>query len=155
MNIIDKIYDLFHQEFKIIQNDSYGINDINLRERINNCGNRLPIINNDNKSVISEIFYFENIITYDCDYCHTKSQNEFKNNYIKFNLKEISNYHNSKNELNIIDCFDYLTRNQNENITCKCMCNSTYSFYRIKSIQKILTIILDRGIDFNDGILFI
>ena len=154
LNIIDKIYDLFHQEFKIIQNDSYGINDINLIERINNCGNNLPIINNDNKSVMSEIFYFENIITFDCDYCHTKSQNEFKNNYIKFNLEEISDYHNSNNELNLIDCFDYLTRNQNENITCECMCNSTYSFYRIKSVQKILTIILDRWIDFNDGIKF-
>ena len=154
LNIIDKIYDLFHQEFKIIQNDSYGINDINLRERINNCGNRLPIIINDNKSVISEIFYFINIITFDCDYCYKQSQNEFKNNYIKFNLEEINKYYNSINELNIIDCFDYLTRNQNENITCECMCNSTYSFYRIKSVQKILTIILDRGIDFNDGIKF-
>ena len=101
LNIIDKIYDLFHQEFKII-----------------NSGNRLPIINNDNKSVISEIFYFENIITFDCDYCHKKSQNEFKNNYIKFNLEEISDYYNSKNELNIMDCFDYLTRNQNENKIC-------------------------------------
>ena len=154
LNIIDKIYDLFHQEFKIIQNDSYGINDINLIERINNSGNRLPIINNDNKSVISEIFYFINIITFDCDYCYKQSQNEFKNNYIKFNLEEINKYYNSKNELNIIDCFNYLTRNQNENITCECMCNSTYSFYRIKSVQKILTIILDRGIDFNDGIKF-
>ena len=111
--------------------------------------------NKDGISMISEIFYFQNIISYQCQRCKNVEYKSSIDNHIKFELTQISPFCNSQKDLNIINCFNYLISQKNENNICSfCRNNNSISYFRLYSINDILTIILDRGKDFKDDIKF-
>ena len=111
------------------------------------------------KSIVSDIFYFQDLIT-------NQSQNTGKilnykssmRNNIIFPLKEIIKFKNNSSELNIFDCFDYLTSKKiaiNDDGYYYNKNNSVNSIYSINSTKEILTIYLDREDDFKNEINFI
>ena len=111
------------------------------------------------KSIVSDIFYFQDLIT-------NQSQNTGKilnykssmRNNIIFPLKEIIKFKNKSSELNIFDCFDYLTSKKiaiNDDGYYYNKNNSVNSIYSINSTKEILTIYLDREDDFKNEINFI
>ena len=146
--IIPFIYNNLHKE--LVLND--------LREKGNhNINNNLNPQNLAKiKSKISEIFYIYLVNIFKCSNC----QNIIKENtsiykYFEFNLKEILAFKKDKKELNIFDCFDCLNINKTVNYLClKCSNRNINSFYKIEPKNEILTIILDRGINFQDNITF-
>ena len=159
---IENIYKILHDELKVIDPNQ---NSIIINQDINSPNPQIELINASNKfykdgiSIISKIFYFQNLITFWCNNCNRIiSYKSYINNHFIFYIKDIYNSLNGKNSINIYDCFEYLTSNKKENIICKnCSynrINSTYSNYRIDSTKEILTIILDRGKDFIDNEIF-
>ena len=78
-------------------------------------------------------------------------------NNIIFPLKEIIKFKNKSSELNIFDCFDYLTSKKiaiNDDGYYYNKNNSVNSIYSINSTKEILTIYLDREDDFKNEINF-
>ena len=157
---IGNIYNLLHQELKQIDpNQNYMI----ITQDINKLDYKKELMNVSNKfkrngiSIISDLFYFPDITTITCQNCgRIFEYKSITNNNIIFPLKDISNFKNLHQQLNIIDCFDYLTRNKNIDKICP-NCNrnnSSFSYYRISSTKEILTIILDRGKNFENDIFF-
>ena len=157
---IGNIYNLLHQELKQIEpNQNYMI----ITQDINKLDYKKELMNVSNKfkrngiSIISDLFYFPDITTITCQNCgRIFEYKSITNNNIIFPLKDISNFKNLHQQLNIIDCFDYLTRNKNIDKICP-NCNrnnSSFSYYRISSTKEILTIILDRGKNFENDIFF-
>ena len=147
-NIQEIIPFLFHQmhlELKVnnYQQKNQIIPNQELSRALNN-------FNKDGISMISEIFYFQNIISYQCQRCQNEEYKSSIDNHIKFKLTQVSC--NSQKDLNIIDCFNYLI---SQKYDCSfCRNNNSISCFRFYSINDILTIILDRGKDFKDDIKF-
>jgi len=157
---IGNIYNLLHQELKQIDpNQNYMI----ITQDINKLDYKKELMNVSNKfkrngiSIISDLFYFPDITTITCLNCgRIFEYKSITNNNIIFPLKDVCNFKNLPQQLNIIDCFDYLTRNKNIDKICP-NCNrnnSSFSYYRISSTKEILTIILDRGKNFENDIFF-
>ena len=156
LNIIEKLYNLLHNKFKtnnyneIIMNQNNN-NNVELNNELLRALNEF---NKEGKSIVSNIFLFQDIITYQCDFCNKQKYKSSINNHIIFDINEISQ-DISKKELNIIDCFNSLTTNKNEAKECEdCKNNVVYSYYRINSIKEVLTIILNRENNNNDDIKF-
>ena len=120
-----------------------------------------------NKSIISDTFYFEEIIMNKCRNCGIITANCEMNNSFNFILDDILNFklnNNNNNcqrfnKVNLYDCFDFLTSEKQNYILCK-KCNyknNCPSCYYINTPPEIMTIILDRrtnnfidfGIDFK------
>ena len=65
-------------------------------------------------SIISDIFYYQNITTFKCQNCQKKLlYKSHINNHIIFPLKLIK-FNYSNDNLNIYDCFDWLISDNNE-----------------------------------------
>ena len=157
---IGNIYNLLHQELKQIDpNQNYMI----ITQDINKLDYKKELMNVSNKfkrngiSIISDLFYFPDITTITCQNCgRIFEYKSITNNNIIFPLKDVCNFKNLHQQLNINDCFDYLIRNKNIDKICP-NCNrnnSSFSYYRISSTKEILTIILDRGKNFENDIFF-
>ena len=157
---IGNIYNLLHQELKQIDpNQNYMI----ITQDINKLDYKKELMNVSNKfkrngiSIISDLFYFPDITTITCQNCgRIFEYKSITNNNIVFPLKDVCNFKNLHQQLNINDCFDYLIRNKNIDKICP-NCNrnnSSFSYYRISSTKEILTIILDRGKNFENDIFF-
>ena len=112
------------------------------------------------ESKISDIFYFHKVDTYICKQCKNIIREiPYINNYIEFHLKNIFNLKKEKKPLNIFDCFDYFDclNNNDNNVNSRCLkCSNTNIniFQKIEPKNEILTIILDRGNNFQDNITF-
>ena len=131
--IIDYLYINMHDELK---ENNLSNNNIFINNRsLNQTGE---------DSIIKKIFYFYNTIYYKCSVCNNNSSNISFMNIISFPLNIISKYKKSKKLLNISDCFDYFISTQN--IECPNCTNRSNSYYysKIKSINEILTIVIDR-----------
>ena len=134
-----------HSELKV--NNYQQKNQIMPNQELSRALNNF---NKDGISMISEIFYFQNIISYQCQRCQNEEYKSSIDNHIKFKLTQVSC--NSQKDLNIIDCFNYLI---SQKYDCSfCRNNNSISCFRFYSINDILTIILDRGKDFKDDIKF-
>jgi len=157
---LGNIYKMLHEELKQIdQNQNYmiitqDINKLDYQKELMNVSNEFK---RKGTSIISDLFYFPDITTIKCKNCGRIFKYEsITNNNITFPLKEVSNFKNFPGSLNINDCFDYLTSYKKVNMICP-NCNrnnSSYSYYRISSTKEILTIILDRGKNFENDIIF-
>ena len=155
---VEHIYKILHEELKQNPNE----NSIRISQDSNNPNPNIEIQNVSNKyikdgtSIILDLFYLQNITTFICYQCHkVLSYESFINNHIIFNLKEIYKIKNSPYELKITDCFDYLIRNEKQNgMKCPNCLNITHSFFKICSVNDILTVILDRGEDFQNHDIF-
>ena len=156
----DSIYNIF---FEMIQqnnvNNEYFSNLINVikKDTLLNIINiiydklrkeEIKLENSDEN--IKEMFYFEitNAI-YNCQKCGMLSQKDPLSKSIEFPLKAILNFKKGKNQLNIFDCFDFWSNYSCPN--CKIQINN---FYRMEPNNEILTIILDRGNNFKDDVIF-
>ena len=157
---IGNIYNLLHQELKQIDpNQNYMIitqdmNKLDYKKELMNVSNKFK---RNGISIISDLFYFPDITTITCQNCgRIFEYKSITNNNIVFPLKDVCNFKNLHQQLNINDCFDYLIRNKNIDKICP-NCNrnnSSFSYYRISSTKEILTIILDRGKNFENDIFF-
>ena len=154
---IEYIYKILHDELKNIKENH--ISRI-INQSINNPDPDIEIMNasynfqKNGISIISDIFYYQNITTFKCQNCQKIVLYKSNiNNHIIFPLKLIK-FNYSRDNLNIYDCFDWLISDKNESMTCQMCNNSVKSFYRLNSTKEILTIILDRGKNFEDGIFF-
>ena len=154
---IEYIYKILHDELKNIKENQ---NSRIINQSINNPDPDIEIMNasynfqKNGISIISDIFYYQNITTFKCQNCQKKLLYKSNiNNHIIFPLKLIK-FNYSNDNLNIYDCFDWLISDKNESMTCQMCNNSVKSFYRLNSTKEILTIILDRGNNFEDGIFF-
>ena len=157
-NIIEIIYNQLHFELKdkkeeifsrIIEQDKNNPDPV--IEVLNSCNE----FEKKGKSIISDNFYFQDITTYKCPTCNKilLYESTLKNSFL-FPLNEIMNFTKNSSELNIFDCFDYLTRTKKSNIKCANCDNQADIYYRIDSTKDILTIVLDRGTDFTNEIKF-
>ena len=113
-----------------------------------------------NKSIISDIFYFEKINILRCSDCKKILYRMENINKLIFNVEEVRNYKTSKCEgfdcLNILDCLHYFCHLKNNNANdCNCG-NSNFETLstKINSPPEILTIILHYKENFNDDIIF-
>ena len=114
-----------------------------------------------NKSIITDIFNFEEIKMNQCINCKIITYNCGIIHYLEFNLDDVLNYKLNNNfvnieNINIKDCFDYLVYPNKNNYFCnKCnnqsLCNN---FAILNSLPEILTVILDRKNEFENGIEF-
>ena len=115
---------------------------------------------NNNKSIISDEFYFftNNIST--CQFCSTMIHNTQSNNILFFPLEEVRKYKNYRNNIvTILDCFDYYRK---EEIYPSFYCNTCKQNYQAKSQTHIIrapkTLIINfnrgKGLEFNVNIIF-
>ena len=157
-NIIEIIYNQLHFELKdkkeeifsrIIEQDKNNPDPV--IEVLNSCNE----FEKKGKSIISDNFYFQDITTYKCGTCNKilLYESTLKNSFL-FPLNEIMNFTKNSSELNIFNCFDYLTRTKKSNIKCTNCDNQAYTYYKIDSTKDILTFVLDRGTDFTNEIKF-
>ena len=116
---------------------------------------------NNNKSIISDIFYFEKINILRCYQCKTILYRIENINKLIFNVEEVRNYKSTKCEgfdsLNILDCLHYFGHQKNNNTNnCNHCGNDTFETLstKINSPPEILTIILHYKENFNDDIIF-
>ena len=146
--IIPFLFHQMHLELKVnnYQQKNQIIPNQELSRALNN-------FNKDGISMISEIFYFQNIISYQCQRCKNVEYKSSIDNHIKFELAQVSLFYNSQKDLNIINCFN-LSQKDEKNICSFCRNNNSISYFRLYSINDILTIILDRGKNFKDDIKF-
>ena len=157
-NIIEIIYNQLHLELKDKKEEIFTRI---IEEDKNNPDPIIKVLNSCNefekkgKSIISDNFYFQDITTYKCPTCNKilLYESTLKNSFL-FPLNEIMNFTKNSSELNIFDCFDYLTRTKKSNIKCANCDNQAYTYYKIDSTKDILTIVLDRGTDFTNEIKF-
>ena len=148
--IIPLLFHQMHLELKV--NNYQQKNQIMPNQELSRALNNF---NKDGISMISEIFYFQNIISYQCQRCQNVEYKSSIDNHIIFKLTEVSHFYNSQKDLNIINCFNYLiSQKSKKNICSFCRNNNSISYFRLYSINDILTIILDRGKDFKDDIKF-
>ena len=157
---IGNIYNLLHQELKQVDpNQNYmiitqDIKKLDYKKELMNVSNEFK---RNGISIISDLFYFPDITTIKCQNCgRILEYKSITNNNIVFPLKDVCDFKNLPHQLNINDCFDYLTRNKNIDKICP-NCNrngSSFSYYRISSTKEIFTIILDRGKNFENDIFF-
>ena len=158
--LIECFYDKMHLELnekenKIKQSEIYE--GKHLREISNKC--REDFCNN-NKSIISDNFYFEKIDILRCSHCKKILYRLENINKLTFNVEEVRNYKANKCEgfdsINILDCLHYFGHQKNNNPN-NCGCGSldfeTMST-KLNSPPEILTIILHYKENFNNDIIF-
>lgn len=163
-NLISFLYEELHKELNIKNPDEKIITDAsdktNLEEELFNCR-----INFDkrNESIITELFYFEEINTNQCIKCKSITYDCTVNNKIVFILDDVLSFllKNGREyieNVKIKDCFDYLINKKQSNIKClKCKSNNEFncsSSYKLNSLPEILTIVLERKTNFENGVEF-
>ena len=133
---INTKFDLIESDPTCIENEYYNfIGDFDIK----------------NKSIISDIFYFENIKSKKCMTCEKEELFKFEmKNSLTFNLEQIESILKN-NKLNIMDAFNYYysynTNIEIEKINCN-ICKKERNFekkYNFNSLPEILTIILEYG----------
>ena len=130
-----------------------NINKDTLVNIINNIYNKLheeELVLENSEVKIKEMFYFT--ITnplYNCQNCGMISQKGALCKSIEFPLKAVLNFKNGNKQLNIFDCFDFWSNYPCQN--CKIQIKN---FSRMELNNEILTIILNRGNNFEDDIEF-
>ena len=114
------------------------------------------LFENNNKSIISDKFYFEFVNIEQCKNCQEIIYKCSKKNVLSFELQKVLDFKSKKIEyfenINIYDCFDYLTNDNN--MKCKKCNNDCLNLSYINSLPGILTIILDGNNNFENGIEF-
>jgi ubiquitin C-terminal hydrolase len=107
---------------------------------------------NNYNSIISNLFYGSYNSMMKCLKCNVIAHNIQCFNILIFPLEEVRKFKNKKNEVNIIDCFEYYQKeelitgaNQIYCNRCNTMANSLNSSKLITG-PKVLVIILNRGI---------
>ena len=116
---------------------------------------------NNNKSIISDLFYWTNQIIIQCMNCGIKSYEYQTNSILIFSIEEIYKYKYNFNQnminmsinqnlINIFDCFDFYQRTETmfgEDAIpcnyCKNICNSNYTCY-IYTSPEIFILTLDK-----------
>ena len=158
--LIECFYDKMHSELnekenKINPNELYE--GKNIKEILNKC--REDFCNN-NKSIISDIFYFEKITIFHCNKCNRNSYRTGFINKLVFNMEELRKYKLGKypsfENLNIIDCLKFfVVQNDNNKSKCrKCNDENLALINKIYSPPEILAIILDYGEGFKNDSVF-
>jgi hypothetical protein len=97
------------------------------------------------KSIISDTFYFEQIIKNKCTHCNTEFFDFTMINSLIFDLEEIKNSQNNNGNMDLLNCFDYFNKAYNNTNICV-ECTKSMRIESIKymnSFPEILTIILD------------
>ena len=163
ISLINTFYDEMHFELNekgnISNEKNNGQNYQNetLEYLILNCRDDFA---KNNKSIISDIFYFEKINILRCSGCKKILYRMENINKLIFNVEEVRNYKTSKCEgfdsLNILDCLHFFGHLKNNNANdCNCG-NSNFETLstKINSPPEILTIILHYKENFNDDIIF-
>ena len=163
ISLINTFYDEMHFELNEKGNIS---NEKNNEQNYQNETLEYLILNcrddfaKNNKSIISDIFYFEKINILRCSKCQKILYRMENINKLIFNVEEVRNYKTSKCEgfdsLNILDCLHYFGHLKNNNANdCNCG-NSNFETLstKINSPPEILTIILHYKENFNDDIIF-
>ena len=114
-----------------------------------------------NKSIISDLFYFDQVFITECRNCGVSEYDFNIYNIMLFPLEKARLYKEKKQNnfayINIIDCFESYTSTERNKEKRKIMCKSCHkkSEYfittKISTFPKILTIILNRGhnLEFN------
>lgn len=164
-NLFINIYNQIHNELNI-KNNNEGTNretQINNSDKTNLEIELVECRDNyekKNKSIMTDIFNFEEIKKNECLNCKIITYNCRIIHYFEFNLDNVLEY-KLNNNINIInikikDCFDYLACPNKNNYVCN-KCNiQTYclSSFILNSLPEILTIFLDRKNDFENGVEF-
>ena len=158
--LIKFLYNKIHNE---LNEKNFFVNN----EDISSCGNELTTelnkirnsFKNNNKSIISDNFYYEFVNIGQCMNC---PENIFKcsmKNTLSFVLEKVLDFKSKSKKgeyfenVDIYDCFGYLINGHN-NLKCpKCNNDCLNSSY-MNSLPRILTIILDRNNNFENGIEF-
>ena len=147
--------ELNEKENKIKQSEIYE--GKHLREISNKC--REAFCNN-NKSIISDNFYFEEISILHCKKCNKNSYRTRFMNKLVVNVEELRKYKLGKYQffenLNIIDCLKFfVAQNKDNKLKCRnCNDENLDIINKINSPPEILTIILDYGEDFKNDSVF-
>ena len=158
--LIECFYDKMHSELNEKENkiqQSELFEGKHLRELSNKC--REDFCNN-NKSIISDNFYFEEISILHCKKCNKNCYRTRFMNKLVIDVEELRKYKLGKYQyfesLNIIDCLKFFVA-QNKDNKSKCRnCNDENLdiINKINSPPEILTIILDYGEDFKNDSVF-
>jgi len=108
---------------------------------------------NNNKSIISDIFYFEQLCTNKCANCQKETYDFSMINHLLFNINEVISSDENQKYINIYDCFDFYTNTNNKksNNLMKCLkCNTETNYKNEKKfdlLPEVLTIIFDYSVD--------
>ena len=158
--LIDFLYTNIHNELNEKKNAylNYDINFSNETDLTNKLYHLRNNFENNNKSIISDIFYFELININECLNCKSKLYNIEFAYKIVFVLDEILQFklECSKAYLDLKDCFKTVFQPKQDKFYCK-TCKQNFnclSYYNLNSLPEILTIILDRKEGFEYGIEF-
>ena len=157
IKIILFLYERIHKELNEINNNNNKdeCNDTNQIDSIIEYAKCISRFESQNKSIIKDIFYFCKADITKCLKCETKFYTYLMDNNLKFPLDEVKNYKQSKDKnnvyndiINIYDCFEYYTleNNLNDLMDCKsCNQKSEYTKYsKISSYPEVLTIFLTK-----------
>ena len=163
ISLINTFYDEMHIELnekgnkKNEKKKEQNYQNASLEYLILNCRDDFA---NNNKSIISDIFYFEKINLLRCSGCQKILYRMENINKLIFNVEEVRNYKTSRCEgfdsLNILDCLHYFGQLKNNNAkNCDCGKSDFETLStKINSPPEILTIILHYKENFNDDIIF-
>ena len=158
--LINFLYNQIHNELNErklhVNNNDFYFSGIDLTTELFHLRN---LFEQNNKSIISDNFYFEFININRCINCQTNLYNCTMKNQLTFDLDKVLNFKLKKEQnfenIGIYDCFSYLINNQKNFICQKCNNYCTNSSYSIlNSLPEIFTIILDRKNKFENGIEF-
>jgi hypothetical protein len=159
ISLINTFYDEMHYELNKKNNKKTEKNyqSDSLQDLIFKCRDDFG---NNNKSIISDNFYFEKIDILRCSHCKKILYRLENINKLTFNVEEVRNYKANKCEgfdsINILDCLHYFGHQKNNNPN-NCGCGSldfeTISC-KLNSPPEILTIILHYKENFNNDIIF-
>ena len=161
-NLISFLYQHLHKELNNPQQNQININ-------LENIPNELSIFRQNfysqNYSIITQIFYYECCNVLKCQNCGFKKYTYNEMNVIEFPLEKVSLFKQNKNligfsSISLYDCFDYYQQPKlfsgiNQIHCANCLCNSDYvSYNKLNTRPDVLTIILNRGINFEFNIEF-
>ena len=151
------LYDRIHKELNERENNKYEEKEISSDQtnpsiELNKCRNFFKCTN---KSIISDLFYFDQANITQCLNCHKSIYNFTMYNIIIFPLEKTRLYKANRQSnflnVNIFDCFECYTQEERNipgnTMYCK-LCNSDSDFVissKFSSFPEILTIILNRG----------
>ena len=160
IKLIECFIDKMHSELNIKENkikEKTIYENKHLSEIVNICIN--DFVNN-NKSIISDLFYFEKITVMLCKQCGIKNNKMQFINKLVFDLEEVRKYKAGKYDffenINIIDCLKYfIAKDLIKKILCKnCNTENLESINKINSPPEILLIVLYYGNNFEYDIDF-
>ena len=159
-DLINYLLTTLHHELNKVSPKLINKNN-NILDRTNKdlmFNNYISNFTNINRSIISDLFFAVNYKCIKCDNCKTKSYIYQTYNSLVFSIEEIIEYNlkSFKNEIGIIDCFEYTKRNTDimKNVYCsfcKKSCNS-YISTNITTGPEILIITLNWGKEIHSNL---